>query len=1361
MHKKIRSFYFCCSGTILVFLTILMLAVCINARAEITSDGIVWQVDNTGKLTIYHGEDTPERLSCGWGDNDDWKAYKGLVNCIAIQSGFTSIDDFAFCNFSEVVTVSIPSSVKKIGMDAFANCSKLKSVTLTYVTEIEDLAFRDCDSLETISFSSIVSIGSSAFSNCDSLTRVEFTSTTLRKLGSSAFGWCLDLEIHLPPDISEIGSGAFSEMYRYYRGGSSTPVYGTENGRNSATKVYADKDSVTARSLGTANCGFIDPDYPNATLQYITDEEDSFTPVKLAVLRFHDDATEIVIPDGTWKLIENSLHKPDNDERRKIWLPASLEKAEDFSFDYSVASSKLLDIYIDLNAPAATDITDEFLVICDSVHYPKLYLSKLPFETEWSVSRCDSDITDPVFPPNLNSVYMENCTELTSLVIPDGVISMGVENCSKLASISIPASVERFYIWSFTDCPALKTISVASGNTAFTTKNNVLLSKDKSTLVLYPAGKTNSSYTIPDSVTTIESRAFNGCSHLNNLTIPATVTEMSDIAFWDCPNLTLVIAPTLYLIEYCEENNKQYTIPGLNNGYPESPHPYTADYSNTWTYTHPDNTDYLRIRFFDATMTAGENDRIVITDSMGNEETYSGTELAGAEIFLPGKSFTIAMSTDSYGNHYGFSISSITGITAAEYAELTNQPRFFMSFGTIMQYINPQEADTLVIPQTVEGQTVTAIGDRAFMNHSELVSVTLPETVTSIGKYAFAMCDGLKTANIPDGITVIEVNAFYECEMLTGITLPSHLTNLGWYAFAYCDHLTGTITIPAGLKELGDSAFAATRVTGFTVTEGNTAYEAADGVLFSSGKKAVIAYPAGKEGASYTIPDGVTGIGEGAFAGCRNLISLTVPDSVSRIDSHAFYSCPNLVLKVIPGSYAHDYCTTYGLSYEFAGSGQDTSLESEHPYANDYSHTWTYVHPAATDYLKIVFSDETETEDNYDWIYITDSTGNTESYTGTALGGAVIYLPGNSFYIRLTSDSSINKYGFAVVEVTGLTAAEYEALNGSILYSGRWGDLNWKLNDAGVLTISGSGEIEGIDSTEGVVDDTCAWRPYKTEISKVVIQAGVTGIGDYAFNQISLTSVSIPDSVEYIGSYAFGDTGLPSVTIPDSMCWIGPFAFSNSCLTSVTIPDSVYWIGYAAFYHSEDLVSVTLPDGITEIDGWMFGSCSSLSSINIPDSVTSIGEYAFFATDLTNLTLPDGLTSIGENAFDACKKLTGLSIPGSVSQIGKEAFQNCGKLALALYPTAYLLDYAKTNGIPYLVRADRMLTVPAGTTHIETEAFQGSGCEVVIIPYSIQSIGPRAFAGCTNLIYISLPSGFTNIDETAFEGSGDIYIDYR
>ena len=114
----------------------------------------------------------------------------------------------------------------------------------------------------------------------------------------------------------------------------------------------------------------------------------------------------------------------------------------------------------------------------------------------------------------------------------------------------------------------------------------------------------------------------------------------------------------------------------------------------------------------------------------------------------------------------------------------------------------------------------------------------------------------------------------------------------------------------------------------------------------------------------------------------------------------------------------------------------------------------------------------------------------------------------------------------------------------------------------------------------------------KDSVKKVVIEDGVTSIGNYAFTYcVSLTSITIPDSVTSIGYYAF---------------------FYCKSLTSITISDSVTSIGNDAFFYCRSLTSITIPDSVTSIGNDAFSNCRSLTSITIPDSVTSIGNDAFY-----------------------------------------------------------------------------------------------------------------------------------------------------
>ena len=207
----------------------------------------------------------------------------------------------------------------------------------------------------------------------------------------------------------------------------------------------------------------------------------------------------------------------------------------------------------------------------------------------------------------------------------------------------------------------------------------------------------------------------------------------------------------------------------------------------------------------------------------------------------------------------------------------------------------------------------------------------------------------------------------------------------------------------------------------------------------------------------------------------------------------------------------------------------------------------------------------------------------------------------------------------------------------AVASSGQCGDnVYWTLSDDRVLTISGSGDMW--DWGDIIY---APWSGLKTVILEVVMEPGVTSIGDYAFEFCSsLTSVTIPDSVTSIGDSAFCEClSLTSVTIPDSVTSIGSGTFADCSLLSVMIPDSVTSIGSGAF-----------------------AGCGLLTSVTIPDSVTSIGDSAFQYCDLSSVTIPDSVTSIGYGAFEVCRSLKSVIIGASVRTIGDGAFDTCKNL---------------------------------------------------------------------------------------------------
>lgn len=238
------------------------------------------------------------------------------------------------------------------------------------------------------------------------------------------------------------------------------------------------------------------------------------------------------------------------------------------------------------------------------------------------------------------------------------------------------------------------------------------------------------------------------------------------------------------------------------------------------------------------------------------------------------------------------------------------------------------------------------------------------------------------------------------------------------------------------------------------------------------------------------------------------------------------------------------------------------------------------------------------------------------------------------------------------VPVTG--NASYTVVWSSVLASGTFSgtSVNWTLMTNGTLTISGSGAIPkfkayNYTSLPGIYYQNSPIYSYASQIKKVVIEDGVTSIGDYIFYKeyTAIKSVEIADSVTTIGSNAFKNcTSLAEVNIPYGVTSIGDSAFNDTALTKVDIPDSVTSLGNSPF-------------GGTKI-----------TSITIPASITQFGTQCFtYNYDLMSVTLMDGLTTIGTEMFRGCSALTEINIPSSVATIGSSAFSGCTALTRATF----------------------------------------------------------------------------------------------
>mgnify|MGYP003181246461 FL=1 len=161
---------------------------------------------------------------------------------------------------------------------------------------------------------------------------------------------------------------------------------------------------------------------------------------------------------------------------------------------------------------------------------------------DWAFRDC-TGLTSIMIPNSVTSIgngTFNGCSSLTSITIPDSVTSIGYYafwDCSGLTSITIPNSVTSIGYVAFSGCTGLTSINVASGNNYYSGNNGVLFNKKKTELIRYPEGKSQTSYTIPDSVTSIRGNAFAGCTGLTSIAIPNSVTSIGDWAFDGCTGL--------------------------------------------------------------------------------------------------------------------------------------------------------------------------------------------------------------------------------------------------------------------------------------------------------------------------------------------------------------------------------------------------------------------------------------------------------------------------------------------------------------------------------------------------------------------------------------------------------------------------------------------------------------------------------------------------------------------------------------------------------------------------------------------------------------------------------------------------------
>ena len=216
---------------------------------------------------------------------------------------------------------------------------------------------------------------------------------------------------------------------------------------------------------------------------------------------------------------------------------------------------------------------------------------------------------------------------------------------------------------------------------------------------------------------------------------------------------------------------------------------------------------------------------------------------------------------------------------------------------------------------------VDIIDEEAFSRCSDLRSITIPKSVTTIGKRAFYNCQSLSSVEMKSGVDIIGEEAFSRCSDLRRITIPESVTNIGTKAFYGCGSLELALI---NAKNIGDLAFGGCNVLRIIeigknvenisinafdecrhlekihVSPDNQNYSNIDGVLLNKEKTIIMKFPAGKDAISYTVPSGVTKIGDEAFKDCVRLEKIELPNGVTEIGENAFIGCTGLRTIRIP-----------------------------------------------------------------------------------------------------------------------------------------------------------------------------------------------------------------------------------------------------------------------------------------------------------------------------------------------------------------------------------------------------------------------------------------------------------------------------
>ena len=624
------------------------------------------------------------------------------------------------------------------------------------------------------------------------------------------------------------------------------------------------------------------------------------------------------------------------------------------------------DLYYNITSDTTVEVTYQRYWSCDN--YENLKDIVIPENVTYNnVTYLVTSIGDNAF----SHPCTPSSSQITSVIIPNNITIIrkyAFYGCN-FTSIVIPNGVKLIEHNAFSECSSLTSIIVEDGNTQYDSRDNcnAIIETATNTLIagcqntIIPnsvpiigwaafCGSPITSFSIPNSVKSIEPYAFYFCESLTSIIIPNSVTNIGDGAFDACSSLTSITIPNSVtsigsrVFDRCpslasikvEEGNTIYDSRDNCNAIIET--------ATNRLIVGCKNTIILNsvTTIGDCAFSSCESlTSVIIPQSVTKIEDYAFAWCYSLKsIIIPNgvasignyafwycsiDSIIIPNSVTSIGGHV-FGHTSLSYITIPNSVTNIGENAFDGCTFTRNNFINNSSlnaeenkywgatiyeenglciVDSVVVDclesvtSVIIPDTIIAIGDDAFDGCSSLTSITIPNGVTSIGDDAFDGCSSLTSIIIPNGVTTIGEFAFGECSSLKSITIPKSVTNIGIVAFAFCSSLTNmTVEVGNTIYDSRNNCNAIIETATNTLVVGcqNTVIPNS---ITNIGEYAFLYCDSLK---SISIPHSVTALGGEAFAGCHSLTSLTIPNSVTTIGYGAFFDCSSIVSVALPNS---------------------------------------------------------------------------------------------------------------------------------------------------------------------------------------------------------------------------------------------------------------------------------------------------------------------------------------------------------------------------------------------------------------------------------------------------------------------------